>query len=102
MRRRDILKAAAGATVTTAFGQNRPADVVLRNGKIITLDRSSAIVESIAIAGDRIVAVGPNAAIAAGTPPATRTNDPLRKTGFPGVMYSQSPKDRERNKKGLP
>src|SRR5207244_8570266 len=71
MRRRDILKAAAGATVATAFGQNRPADVVLRNGKIITLDRSSTIAQSIAIAGDRVVAVGPHAPVAAVPGPAT-------------------------------
>jgi len=33
MRRRDILKAAAGATIATALGQNRTADIVVRNGK---------------------------------------------------------------------
>src|SRR5919198_336518 len=95
MRRRDILKAAAGAMIATAFGQSRSADVVLRNGKIITLDRSSAIAESIAIAGDRILAVGSNAAMAAFTAPATRTFDLRGKTVIPGLIDGHAHMDRE-------
>jgi predicted amidohydrolase YtcJ len=95
MRRRDILKAAAGATIATAFGQSRSADVVLRNGKIITLDRRSSIAESIAIAGDRILAVGSNAAMAPFTAPATRTIDLRRKTVIPGLIDGHAHMDRE-------
>jgi predicted amidohydrolase YtcJ len=95
MRRRDILKAAAGATIAMAFGQSRSADVILRNGKIITLDRSSAIAESIAIAGDRILAVGSNAAMAAFTAPATRTIDLRGKTVIPGLIDGHAHMDRE-------
>ena len=95
MRRRDILKAAAGASITTAFGQNRPADFVLRNGKIITLDRSSTIAEAIATAADRIAAVGPNAAMAAFTSPSTRTIDLRGKTVIPGLIDSHAHMDRE-------
>ena len=95
MRRRDILKAAAGASITTAFGQNRPADFVLRNGKIITLDRSSTIAEAIAVAADRIAAVGPNAAMAAFTAPSTRTIDLRGKTVIPGLIDSHAHMDRE-------
>src|SRR4051812_32685772 len=82
--RRNFLKGAAGtaaiASLTAglrlpALAQSaatRPADLVLRNGKIITIDGGSTITQAIAIAGDRIVAVGPDAAMAAHITPATR------------------------------
>ena len=85
IQRRDLLKAAAGtaaAATATALGAPvraqsnvpavsatplvRPADVVLTNGKIITVDRTFSIADSIAIAGDRIAAVGPREAMARG------------------------------------
>jgi predicted amidohydrolase YtcJ len=95
MRRRDILKGAAGATIATAFGQSRSADVVLRNGKVITLDRRSSIAESVAIGGDRILAVGSNAAMAPFTAPSTRTIDLRRKTVIPGLIDGHAHMDRE-------
>jgi amidohydrolase family protein/TAT (twin-arginine translocation) pathway-exported protein len=83
--RRDFLKGAgaAGAAVATALASSvtapaaaqtapppsanpatRPADLVLKNGKVITVDAAFTLVQAIAIAGDRIVAVGPDAAMA--------------------------------------
>src|SRR5262250_1010783 len=53
----------------------RPADLVLKNGKIITVDASFTIAQAIAIAGDRIMAVGPEAAMAPHTVPGTRVID---------------------------
>jgi len=88
VRRRDFLKAAVGTTIATALRPQRPADFVFRNGKIITLDRNSTIADSIAIAGDRIAAVGPNAAMAAFTAPATRTIDLRGKTITDNVPIS--------------
>src|SRR5262245_2146536 len=52
-----------------------PADLVLKNGKIITVDSASTIARAIAIAGDRIVAVGPDDAMSAHTSPTTRVVD---------------------------
>jgi len=100
VRRRDVLKTAAGMAVAAALGpkltgQARPADIVLRNGKIITLDRSSRIVDSIAIAGDRILAVGPNAAMAAFTVSTTRTIDLRGKAVIPGLIDGHAHMDRE-------
>jgi predicted amidohydrolase YtcJ len=100
VRRRDVLKTAAGMAIATALGpklmgQARSADIVLRNGKIITLDRSSRVVDSIAIAGDRILAVGPNAAMAAFTVSTTRTIDLRGKAVIPGLIDGHAHMDRE-------
>ena len=95
VRRRDFLKAAVGTTIATALRPQRPADFVFRNGKIITLDRNSTIADSIAIAGDRIVAIGPNASMAAFTAPATSTVDLRGKTVIPGLIDGHAHMDRE-------
>ena len=43
-----------------AQGVSGQADVVLTNGKIITVDDKFTIAQAVAIKGDRIVAVGTN------------------------------------------
>jgi hypothetical protein len=53
----------------------RPADLVLKNGKIITVDRDFSIVQAVAIAGDRILAVGSDASMAAYTAQNTEVLD---------------------------
>ena len=108
MRRRDILKG-AGTTVAAALGAGfasqanaqaavtptRAADFVLRNGKILTVDRNFAITQAIAIAGDRILAVGPNGAMTAFTAPSTRIIDLRGKTSMPGLIDGHAHMDRE-------
>jgi predicted amidohydrolase YtcJ len=108
MRRREILKG-AGTTIAAAFGPGlaskasaqtavssaRPADIVLRNGKIITVDRNFTIAQSIAIAGDRVLAAGPDAAMAAVTAPATRIVDLRGKAVVPGLIDGHAHMDRE-------
>src|SRR5262249_41467748 len=100
VRRRDLLKTAAAVAIAPGLGpklmgQARLADIVLRNGKIITLDRSSRVVDSIAIGGDRILAVGPNAAMAAFTVSTTRTIDLRGKAVIPGLIDGHAHMDRE-------
>src|SRR5262245_59887998 len=63
----------------------RPADMILRNVRIITVDPSSTIAQAIAIAADRIIAVGPSDAMAAHMSPATRVVDLEGKTVVPGL-----------------
>ncbi|HYR91972.1 MAG TPA: amidohydrolase family protein [Terriglobia bacterium] len=102
VRRRDFLKAAVGTTIATALRPQGPADFVFRNGKIITVDRGSTVADSIAISGDRVVAVGPSAAMAAFTAPATRTIDLRGKTVIPGLIDGHAHMDREGLKNVFP
>jgi predicted amidohydrolase YtcJ len=114
VRRRDVLRGAAGAAMGTALGAAastradaqgvasvpaspvvRPADLVLTNGKVLTVDRAFTIADSIAIAGDRIVAVGPRASMAAVTAPATHSIDLQGKTVIPGLVDGHAHMDRE-------
>src|SRR5438445_475191 len=43
-----------------ALQRIRPADLVLRNGKIVTVDESRPAAEALAVSGDTIAAVGSN------------------------------------------
>jgi predicted amidohydrolase YtcJ len=107
MPRRDFLKAAgaagtvatglagAGAQAQPAAPATRPADLVLKNGKIITIDANSSVAQAIAIAGDRILAVGPDAAMAGHTAPSTRVVDLNGKAVTPGLIDGHAHMDRE-------
>ena len=51
----------AGALTTThPSAQQAPADLVLHNGKVLTVDARDSMAQAVAIAGGRIVAVGSN------------------------------------------
>ena len=53
-------KISAERSVSPAQTSARPADLVLRNGKIVTVDEAKPEAQAIAISGDTIVAVGSN------------------------------------------
>src|SRR5262245_57987225 len=72
-----------------------PAVMVLRNGKVITVDAAFTIAQAIAVSGDRILAVGPDAAMAAHTGPATRVVDLDGKAVIPGITDGHAHMDRE-------
>jgi len=61
-------------------------DLVLYNGRLITIDRAFSIAEAVAIAGDRIVAVGTSAAIRARAGASTRHIDLQGRAVIPGLM----------------
>ncbi|HXV63304.1 MAG TPA: amidohydrolase [Vicinamibacteria bacterium] len=63
--------------------QPEPADTVLVNGRVVTLE-PRGVVEAIAVRGDRIVATGTNAEVDAFAGPRTRRVDLGGKTVAPG------------------
>jgi predicted amidohydrolase YtcJ len=83
------------AARTPAAPLVRPADTILKNGKIVTADSAFTIAQSIAIAGDRIITVGPDEAMAANIGPATRVIDLKGKTVVPGLIDGHAHMDRE-------
>jgi predicted amidohydrolase YtcJ len=66
----------------------RKADQVIHHAKVITVDRDSRIAEAVAIRGDRIVAVGADAEVAALAGPETRMIDAGGRSLLPGLYDS--------------
>src|SRR6266581_7024605 len=70
MNRRTLSLVGAGALVvilgalTILRAQQAAPDIILSNGKIITVDERFTIAQAVAIRGDRVVAVGTNQEIA--------------------------------------
>ena len=67
-----------------AFGQ--PADLVLRNGKIVTMNAAQPVVEALAVRGDRIAALGGNADAAKWTGAGTKVIDLHGMLAIPGFI----------------
>jgi predicted amidohydrolase YtcJ len=74
------------AIVVTVDAQRPQADLVLTNGKIITVDERFTIAQAVAIAGDRIVAVGSNDEINRLAGPAARRIDLRGRSVMPGLI----------------
>jgi predicted amidohydrolase YtcJ len=90
-----VLLAAAGAFSTRragpAFAQSPGAagpapDLILANGKIVTVDERFTVAQSMAVKGSRIVAVGTNQEIARLAQPDTRRIDLRGRTVIPGLI----------------
>ncbi len=65
-----------------------PADLVLRNGKVVTMDSTNPQGQAIAVAGDKIVAVGSDAAIQPYVGPNTKVIDLQGHLAIPGFDES--------------
>ena len=84
--------AAIGILLSTAglgsilHAQQSAPDLILSNGKIITVDERFSIAQAAAIRGDRIVAVGGNQEIAKLAGPSTRKIDLKGKAVIPGLI----------------
>ena len=80
-----VLLAFAGA-LSILRAQQPTADLVLSNGKIITVDDRFTIAQAVAIRGERVVAVGTNQEIAQLAGPNTRRIDLRGRAVTPGLI----------------
>lgn len=72
------------ACVASALAQ--PADTVLRNGKIVTMNQAQPMAQAIGVRGDKITAIGSNADSAKWTGPRTRVIDLHGQLAIPGFI----------------
>ena len=86
MRSIAALLALAAALVAGPAAQPQPADTILSNGKIVTVDDRFTIASAVALRGDRIVAVGTGREIGAMAGPQTRRIDLGGRTVIPGLI----------------
>ncbi len=70
----------------TGCVHGQPADLVLRNGKILTVDEKNPQVQALAARGDLIVALGSDQAIGAYIGEATRVIDLQGRLAIPGFI----------------
>jgi predicted amidohydrolase YtcJ len=75
---------ACAALAAAAFGQ--PADLVLRNGKIVTMNAAQPAAQAMAVRGDRIAALGSNSDAAKWIGPQTRVIDLHGMLAIPGFI----------------
>ena len=72
-----------------------PPDLILHNGKIITLDHSSRIAQAISVRAGRVVAVGDDAALLKDAAPTTKRIDLAGRSALPGFFDAHPHADRE-------
>jgi len=90
MRSRHLIAAAASAVLAGASlylsAQEPPADLILSNGRIITVDDRFTVAEAVAIRGERIALVGTAQDVARLAGPATRRIDLAGRAVIPGLI----------------
>ena len=75
-----------GASACVSTEVDGPADLILTNGHLVTVDSSQPEAEAVAITGDRILAVGTDAEIDRYRGPDTQVIDLEGKTVVPGLV----------------
>jgi predicted amidohydrolase YtcJ len=78
--------AALCASVWSAAAVGQNADLLLVNGKVITVDERFRIVQALAVKNERILAVGTNDAVKKLKGPGTQTIDLKGRTVIPGLI----------------
>lgn len=77
-------------TTSVILRAAEPADFILRNAKVTTVDAKFSLAQAIAVRGDKILAVGSNADIAKLAGPSTRIVDAKGRMVIPGLMDSHT------------
>ena len=75
-------------TLLASLALAKPADLVLRGGKIITVDSGWHIAQAVAVRGGRFVAIGDDATVARYVGPNTQVIELAGKTVVPGLIDS--------------
>lgn len=86
MRPLPLIASFLAATAGLAPAAEPPADLILRKGRIITLDDAGSIVPAIAVRGERIAAVGADQDVARLQGPNTRIIELDGRTVLPGFI----------------
>jgi predicted amidohydrolase YtcJ len=81
-----VAMTAAVAAACSAAPQQEPADLVLRNGRVVTVDSAQPEAQAVAIRGHSIVAVGSNAEIGAYVGTGTEVIDLAGRLVIPGFI----------------
>ena len=76
----------AAGTTPSDLAASGPADIILSNGKVITVDEKFTIAQAVAIKGERVLAVGTTEEIARLAGPSTRTIDLNGRSVVPGLI----------------
>ncbi len=83
-----VFVGAIAVVVNCAGGQQTPADLVLRNGVVVTVDEAAPNGQAIAILGDTILAVGSDNEISRHIGPDTEVIDLEGRLAIPGFIES--------------
>jgi predicted amidohydrolase YtcJ len=81
-----LIVAAAGVRITSQTAAQTPADLVLRNGRVVTVDERTPEAQAIAASGGKIVFVGTNADVARFVGPSTTVIDLGGQLAIPGFI----------------
>jgi hypothetical protein len=76
----------AGCAPSDSSTDSSPADLVLHNGKVVTMDADQPAAEAIAVSGDRIIAVGSSAEVREYVGPSTESIDLGGRLVVPGFI----------------
>src|SRR5690349_24841774 len=81
-----VVLAMAVLLAGAAAARAQQADIILHNGKVLTVDKSFTIAQAVAITGNQISAVGTNEAVLATAGPNTQKVDLKGRTVVPGLI----------------